>query len=135
MKKKLHFTWLLLVLCICFSLIPSAAAEEVKIPSIIVNEEEWYKDSVSPMIERGGVYYIPAEVFTMFGYITMTTPKEENLLLTNLETQKYISILFMEQAAAVNGTVVEGVGVFRDAGVYYIEAESTASSLGVSYEY
>ena len=134
-KKNILCGLLLLVLIVIFPSDTFGAEEARKMPSVIVNEDEWYKDAVSPMILRDGEYYVPAEVFTMFGSIAMKNVSDDNLLITNSETGQYMSILFMAQAAAVNGEVLEGIGVFRDNGVYYLEAEVTADALGVSYEY
>ena len=41
----------------------------------------------------------------------------------------------MERAAAMNGEIIENIDVFRDAGVFYLDAEETAQALGISYEY
>lgn len=137
MKNFGKYILCILLLHALIVLLPSdtSGAEARKMPSVIVNEEEWYKDAVSPMIFRDGIYYVPAEVFTMFGNISMKNVTDDNLLVTNSETGQYVSILFMAQAAAVNGEVLEGIGVFRDSGVYYVEAENTAGALGVEYEY
>ncbi|MGN1410845.1 MAG: hypothetical protein ACI4XJ_11815, partial [Eubacteriales bacterium] len=134
-RKNILCGLLLLVLIVIFPSDTFGAEEETQMPSVIVNEDEWYKDTVSPMIMRDGEYYVPAEVFTMFGSISMKNASDDNLLITNSETGQYVSILFMSQAAAVNGEVFEGIGVFRDSGVYYIEAEDAADALGVAYEY
>ena len=134
-KKNILCGFLLIVLILIFPSDTFGAEEETELPSVIVNEDEWYKDTVSPMIMREGKYYVPAEAFAMFGSISMKNASDDNLLITNSETGKYVSVLFMAQAAAVNGEVVEGIGVFRDSGVYYIEAEAAADALGVSYEY
>lgn len=44
----------------------------------------------------------------------------------NTVTRNYISVLFMERAAAMNGEIIENIDVFRDAGVFYLDAEETA---------
>lgn len=112
-----------------------SAAENGNVPSIIVNDEKWYKDAVSPLIMRDGKTYVPAQVFTMLDGITVTEVSENGLLIANAETKEYVSILFSERAAAVNGEIIENIGVFRDSGVLYVEAEMTAAALGVNYEY
>lgn len=124
MKKRILVIFLaLIMLCSLF-----VSAEEI--PSLFHNDEAWYKDGVSPMIERDGVRYIPADIFTMFDYMEVSTPKSNNLLLHNTENGAYVSILFKEQSALINGTVYEDVGVFRDGGVYYVEADRICESLG-----
>ncbi len=111
------------------------AAGEDETPTIIVNDEKWYKDAVYPMIERNGDNYVPADLFTMFDYVTLTYPNDGNFMLVNNLTQSYVSVLFDANAAAVNGEVVDNIGVFRNSGVFYMKAESTADALGISYEY
>lgn len=134
MMKIKRLAALLAAVMLCAGILPLSVSAENTLPSIIVNEESWYKDILSPLIERDGRYYVPAEVFTMLGYIEMSIPADDNLLLTNRDSGAYLSILFMERAAAVNGKIMENIGVFRDSGVYYVEAAFAASALGVNTE-
>lgn len=134
--KKILSCALAAVTVILAVLVTSAyAAGEKELPTIIVNDEKWYKDTVSPLIVRDGKNYVPAEVFTMLDYISLTYPNDGNLFLMNTVTRNYISVLFMERAAAMNGEIIENIDVFRDAGVFYLDAEETAQALGISYEY
>ncbi|MGN1346944.1 MAG: hypothetical protein ACI4V1_09160 [Eubacteriales bacterium] len=110
---------------------PSNASD---VPSLFHNDEAWYKDGAAPLVLRDGVYYVPAELFGMFESISVTTPNENNLLIQNTEDGRYVSILFQECRAAVNGTILENVRLFRDSGVYYVEAEPTAATVGISVE-
>ena len=133
-KAVIIFSFVFIVLTAAFFTGKTYAAGDGEYPSLIVNDEKWYKDAGYPLIERNGDKYVPAELFTMFDYITLTYPDDGNLLLENTLTQDYISVLFNSNAAAVNGEVVENIGVFRNSGVFYIKAESTADALGISYE-
>ena len=134
--KKILSCALAAVTVVLTLLVASAyAAGEKELPTIIVNDEKWYKDTVSPLIVRDGKNYVPAEVFTMLDYISLTYPNDGNLFLMNTVTRNYISVLFMERAAAMNGEIIENIDVFRDAGVFYLDAEETAQALGISYEY
>lgn len=134
--KKILSCALAAVTVVLTLLVASAyAAGEKELPTIIVNDEKWYKDTVSPLIVRDGKNYVPAEVFTMLDYISLTYPNDGNLFLMNTVTRNYISVLFMERAAALNGEIIENIDVFRDAGVFYLDAEETAQALGISYEY
>lgn len=110
------------------------AAENV-LPSLFCNDEEWYKDTVSPLILRDGVYYIPADLCSMFDYISVTYPGSNNLLIHNTVTGEYISVLFREQSAALNGEIHDNVGVFRDDGVYYVDAALVCDAVGLGYDY
>lgn len=134
--KKILSCALAAVTVVLTLLVASAyAAGEKELPTIIVNDEKWYKDTVSPLIVRDGKNYVPAEVFTMLDYISLTYPNDGNLFLMNTVSRNYISVLFMERAAAMNGEIIENIDVFRDAGVFYLDAEETAQALGISYEY
>ena len=124
MKKRI-FAVLLVLMLLCATLV---SAEEI--PSLFHNDEAWYKDGVSPVIERDGVRYIPADIFTMFDYMEVSTPKSDNLLIHHTESGAYVSVLFKERSALINGTVYENIGVFRDGGVYYVEADRICESLG-----
>ncbi len=134
MKHKFQIPALLLTLALALTQTAAVSADENNISSIIVNDDEWYRDGEFPLTVRDGKYYVPAEAFTMFEYIRVTQPKKGNLLITNTTDGRYISILYMEQKAAVNGVIYSGIGVFRRSEKYYVDAEMTASALGISLE-
>lgn len=113
----------------------TAGAAESDLPSLIHNEEAWYKDAVAPLVFRDEKYYLPAELLSMFDGVTVTVPREDNLLIQNTATGWYLSVLFREQSAAENGRIVENVGVFRDSGMYYVEADLACSAVGLDAEY
>lgn len=116
-----------LLLAALLLVVPSAAAE---IPSLFTNDDAWYKDGISPMIEREGRRYIPADIFSMFDYMEVSTPTSDNLLLHNTESGRYVSLLFSQQRALINGEVHEDIGLFRDGGVYYVDADTVCEGLG-----
>ncbi|MBE6617466.1 MAG: hypothetical protein E7627_05980 [Ruminococcaceae bacterium] len=109
--------------------------DEGNVPTLFYNDEAWYKDSSSPLVVREGEYYVPAEIFKMFDAISVTTPTSDNLLICNTETGEYISILFSSQSAAVNGEIVRGVGVLKDSGAFYVNAETVGNAVGIKREY
>lgn len=125
-KRTAAIVLAMIILCASF------VSAEDEIPSLFHNDDAWYKDGVSPMVERDGVRYIPADIFTMFDYMKVSTPKNGNLLIHNTETGAYVSILFLERNALINGIVYEDIGVFRDGGVYYVEANPVCEGLGFS---
>ena len=132
-KIKLIATFLIFVILM---LVPASVyAESGKVPTLFYNDNAWYKDISAPLVIRGEKYYVPAEIFKMFDYISVTTPTEDNLLIHNTTTGEYISLLFMSQSAAINGTIVEGVGSFRDSGAYYVNAETVCDAIGIKREY
>lgn len=104
------------------------------LPSLFHNDEAWYKDGAAPLVLRDNVYYVPAELFSMFEEVRVETPNDNNLLIWNTETESYVSILFEEQRAAVNGTIIEDINVFRDGGVTYVDAKQVAATVGITTE-
>lgn len=136
-KKKAKTAFLAAILCLEGSVLftDGAGAAEVRLPSLFCNDEAWYKDTVSPLILRDGEYYIPADLFSMFDYISVTVPKDNNLLIHNTDSGEYISILFDGQSAAVNGDIVEDVGIFRYDGIYYVNADLACEAVGLMNEY
>lgn len=129
--KKLCFI-IAIMLVMSFALPISAAVEDI--PSLFAGDEEWYKDSVSPLVIRDDVCYIPVELCSMFDYISVTTPREDNLLIHNTNTGAYISVLFSDRSAAANSVIIEDVSVFRDSGMFYVDAELVAESVGLTLE-
>jgi len=126
--KKLILPAAVCLLCLyVLRMLPAAAAD---IPTLFHNDDPWYKDGVSPLVEREDVRYIPADIFSMFDYMKVSTPTQNNLLIHNTETGAYVSILFKEQSALINGILHEKIGVFRDSGVYYVEADTICEELG-----
>lgn len=124
---------LLMVLVISFVLLtPISAAEDI--PSLFAGDEAWYKDAVSPLVIRDGSCYIPAELCSMFDYISVTTPRDDNLLIHNTNTGEYISVLFSKRSAAVNGEIIRDITVFRDSGMFYVDAELIAEAVGLTLE-
>lgn len=114
------------------SAVPIQAEEEI--PSLFCNDEAWYKDGAAPLITREEIHYVPAELFGLFETISVTAPDDNNLLIHNTADDRYISILFNEQRAAVNGTIFEDVRSFRDGGVTYVDAVQVAETIGITAE-
>ncbi|MBQ4354752.1 MAG: hypothetical protein IJC71_07640 [Clostridia bacterium] len=132
MKKISAFLALLLLLA-CLSPAAVLAAPD-DIPSLFAQDEAWYKDAVFPLIVRDGIRYIPAQLCAMFDSVEVTLPRDGNLLVCNTETGSYISILFMQQTAVMNGEVIRDVPIFRDNEMYYADASLLAEACGLSLE-
>ena len=112
----------------------SPREEAPVLPSLFRNDDAWYKDGAAPLVFRENVYYVPAELFGLFENIRVSSPTENNLLIWNTGDERYISILFEEQRAAVNGEIAENVHIFRDGSVFYVDALLTAETVGISAE-
>ena len=109
-------------------------AETVVLPTLFHNDEAWYKDGAAPLVVRDGKYFVPAEIFGLFGNIRVNVPSEGNLLIFNAADERYISILTGEGRAAVNGEVIGDVQVFRDGSVIYTDAVQVAETVGLTME-
>ncbi len=133
-RMKIKYIAVLLAVFMLATVPASTFAAGNDVPTLFHNDEEWYKDGLYPMTLRDGKYYIPAELFAMFDYISVTTPLADNILIHNTENGQYVSILFMERSAAVNGSIVRDVGVFRDDDMYYVDAEMVCDGIGMEYE-
>ncbi len=106
------------------------------VPSLFHNDEAWYKDGALPLVLRDDVYYVPADLFGMFENVRVETPGNSgnNLLIWNTRNKSYISILFEERRAAVNGTILEDIAIFRDSGILYVDAGLVAETLNIEAE-
>ncbi len=131
MKKR--FGLLAAAVLAAVTLSGTAAAED-DIPSLFHNDEAWYKDGAAPLVLRDDVYYVPAELFDLFENVSVTAPTDNNLLICNTADDRYVSILFTERRAAVNGSIVENINVFRDGGVTYVDAVQVADTVGITTE-
>lgn len=132
MKRSIS---LILLACVLVSvaLVSSVGASEDSVPSIFIGDGDWYKDAIHPLITRGGRDYIPVDVFGMFDYVSVTEPKADNILIHNTASGEYISILFSNRSAAVNGTIMSNMGIFIESETYYVDAEVVAEAIGVDF--
>ena len=111
--------------------VPAGAA----LPSLFTGDEAWYRDPLEPLVIRDGKYYVPADLFGALDGVTFSTPAEGNLLFENTATGAYVSILFSKNgSAAVNGEIVEGIGIYRDETTFYVEAAPVCDALGIRRE-
>lgn len=130
--KTVKILLLILTAAVLLSL-PVFSGEE-NIPSVFAQDEAWYKDAVYPLVVRDGIYFVPAELFSMIDGITVSIPREDNLLIHNTANDTYISVLFMKRSAAVNGEIIENISVLRNGDMYYIDAYPAAEALGLTTE-
>lgn len=105
------------------------------VPTLFHNDEAWYRDGAAPLIERDGVYYVPAELFELFSSVRVTEYADgSNLLICNTETGGYISVLLEKGRAAVNGEIIEEICAFRRDSVIYVDAVQVADIVGIKAE-
>lgn len=136
--KKRRFPFAIAAVLLSLTLSGTAvcmgAEADDDLPSLFHNDEAWYKDGAAPLVLRDNVYYVPAELFEMFEKISVEASDDNNLLIWNTQNESYVSILFEERRAAVNGSIFEDINIFRDNGVTYVDAEQVAATVGITTE-
>lgn len=129
--KRLIAAAVLCALLVLSALIPTAAGQ---IPSLYWNDDAWYRDAISPLVEKDGIYYVPAEMCAMFENVEVEMPRDDNVLVYNTETGGYISVLLNKNKAVLNGEIVE-TGSFRDGGACYVDVNMICTATGLIAEY
>ncbi len=132
--KKLYGVAVLAVLLMVF-LAGQLQGAGYTVPSLFHNDEAWYKDSVAPLLRKDERYFIPAELLSMFGDMQVSYyDGEENILLSHKDGT-YVSLLYEDRSAAVNGQLVNNIGLFRENGYTYVEAEWIAAIFQLTCTY
>jgi len=130
--KKVRLILLFIAAAVLLSL--PVLSDTDDIPSMFAGDEAWYKDSVYPLSVHNEVYYIPAELLSMIDGISVTVPRDGNVLIHNTINGRYISILFIHHSAAANGKIIENISVLRSGEMFYLDASLAAEALGLSLE-
>lgn len=123
----------LIFLCICAAVLALIPVEAVRVPTLYVNDEAWYRDELSPLIIKDSTYYIPARMCSALSDIDVVISGDDSVLICNRRTGEYFSALFSAGKAAVNGEIVE-TELFREGSAYYVDAMLVAESLGLKAE-
>lgn len=136
-KKRLCL--LLGILALSWLLGTAAAGSESGMPTLFHNDEAWYKDAMAPLRSKDGRYHVPADFFGMFEDIQVSyrqsgDQKGDNVLLVHTNGA-YVSILFRDKTAVVNGELQENIGVFRENGYTYVDGEWLAEIFGLTCTY
>lgn len=111
-----------------------ASSSAASVPSLFHNDEAWYRDSAAPLVCRDDTYYVPADLFEQLSGVRVSEPSDEALLIYDTESGGYISILVDKRRAAVNGRLIENVGVFREDNVVYVDVMQVSEIVGVAVE-
>lgn len=134
MKKRYHTLWWLILLLLVWSLTIGIGAES-GIPTLFHNDEAWYKDSIAPILVKDGRYHIPADLLSMFGELEVSYSQGGDNVLVTHTNGTYVSILFTDKTAVVNGELQENVGVFRESGYTYVDSEWIADIFALTCSY
>ena len=81
---------LTLVLPLLFS--GPVSAEEENIPTIFVNNEAWYKNSLLPLIAEDGDYLVPISVFSSFDHLEVEYEEVYKCYIIESENGAFVSV-------------------------------------------
>jgi len=133
MKKKFPFVIFLAAVLLCGCCTASVHAYDG--PSLFHNDEAWYKDSIAPLRTRGGKAYIPIDLLSMLDGMSVSYAEEKENVLAAHTDGRYVSILYSDNTAFVNGTLYTEISAFREGDAYYVDAEWIASIFALELEY
>ncbi len=136
MKKHMPLVALILALSVVTGVLFSARVDAANTPGIFHNDERWYKDSAASLEMIDGIPYVPIDVFGMFSPIELSIDaRRGEFMLYNRASGEYISILYSEKIATVNGTEEVYLNLYKlHGGYYYVPAEYFCSVLSLQYE-
>ncbi len=136
MKKYLPLLALVIALSVVGGVLFSARVEAASTPGIFHNDERWYKDSAASLEVIDGIPYVPIDVFGMFSRIELSIDaRRGEFMLYNRVSGAYISILYSEKIATVNGVEEVYLNLYKlHGGYYYVPAEYFCSVLSLQYE-
>ncbi len=105
-------------------------------PSLFHNDEKWYKDSTATLEIIDGIPYIPIDIFGMYSHIELSLDSRRGeFMLYNRTSRQYISVLYNEKIATVNGTEEIYLNLYKlHGGYYYVPAQYFCTVLGFSCE-
>ncbi|MBQ8641030.1 MAG: hypothetical protein IJ480_02335 [Clostridia bacterium] len=133
MKRRI---WLvLLTAAVSMSVGIVTPADGYETPTLFHNDEAWYKDSVAPLLAKGGRYHIPVDLLAMFGDITVSFHQNDGNLLVTHTDGTYVSILYDDKTAVIGGEIHDNVGIFRENGYTYVDGEWIADIFSLTYVY
>ena len=134
--KRITAAALMLAVCILAGVLLSTRVDAAAAPSLFHNDERWYRDNSAGLEIVGEVYYVPVDIFGMFSQIELSMDNRRGeFMLYNRETKHYISVLYEEKIATVNGEEEIYLNLYRlHGGYFYVPAEYFCSVLSLSCE-
>ncbi len=126
----------ILAVCVLVGALFSVRVSAVSAPSLFHNDERWYKDSTACLEIIDGLFYIPIDIFGMYSHIELSMDSRRGeFMLYNRTSGQYISVLYNEKIATVNGTEEIYLNLYKlHGGYYYVPAEYFCSVLGFTCE-
>ncbi len=138
MAKK-HKIWIAAVLfvSVVFGVLFSTQVKATDVPSLFHNDERWYKDSTARLEMVEGIAYVPVDIFGMFSHIELSIDSRRGeFMVYNRENGRYISVLYEEKIATVDGAEEIYLNLYRlHGGYYYVPAEYFCRVMGLFMEF
>lgn len=125
-----------LAFSVCMGVLFSVHSQAANAPSLFHNDEKWYRDSTVGLEIVSGVYYVPVDIFGMFNQIELSVDSRRGeFMLYNRRTERYISVLYDEKMATVNGEEEIYLNLYRlHGGYFYVPVEYFCSVLSLNCE-
>ena len=135
-KKQIALIAAVLAVSIGLGVLFSAHVSAASVPSLFHNDERWYRDNSAGLEVIGGLYYVPVDVFGMFRHMELTMDSRRGeFMVYNRDTGAYISVIFSEKIATINGEEEAYLNLYKlHGGYYYVPAEYFCTVLSLGYE-
>lgn len=135
-RKQIALIAAALVISIGLGFVFSVHVSAASTPSLFHNDERWYRDTSAGLEIIGGLYYVPVDVFGMFRHLELTMDSRRGeFMVYNRNTGAYISVLYSEKIASINGEDEAYLNLYKlHGGYYYVPAEYFCTVLSLGYE-
>ncbi len=135
-RKHISLIAVVLSVCLLAGALFSVRISAVSAPSLFHNDERWYKDSTACLEIIDGLPYVPIDIFGMYSHIELSMDSRRGeFMLYNRVSERYISVLYNEKIATVNGTEEIYLNLYKlHGGYYYVPAEYFCAVLGFTVE-
>lgn len=135
-KKQMMLIAAVLAISIGLGFLFSVHVSAASVPSLFHNDERWYRDTSAGLEVIGGLYYVPVDVFGMFRHLELTMDSRRGeFMVYNRNTGAYISVLYSEKIATINGEEEAYLNLYKlHGGYYYVPAEYFCTVLSLGYE-
>ena len=135
-KKQMALIAAVLAISIGLGVLFSVHVSAASTPSLFHNDERWYRDNSAGLEVIGGLYYVPVDIFGMFRHIELTMDSRRGeFMVYNRNTGAYISVIYSEKIATINGEEEAYLNLYKlHGGYYYVPAEYFCTVLSLGYE-
>jgi len=135
-QKRIVIAAAVLAVCIVAGTLFSVRIGAASAPSLFHNDERWYRDSSAGLEIIGEIFYVPVDIFGQFSHIELTVDSRRGeFMVYNRTTKHYITVLYNEKIATVNGEEEIYLNLYRlHGGYYYVPMDYFCSVLSLKCE-